>query len=175
MRHLTKPCFFALILTFGLLASVFAAQSQQSQDVTPPKPFSGKVVSIADGDTITVIHDKTKYRIRLNGIDAPETKQAFGTKAKKILGDKVFDQEVKIEWKTMDKYNRIIGEVYLGDRRICLEMVAEGYAWHYKQYSKDQELAKAEKEAREAKKGLWVDPDPIPPWEFRKKKKNKPN
>src|SRR5438876_602508 len=110
----------ALACVFTLVVSVFALQGQPD----PPKPFSGKVVSIADGDTITVLLDKTQHRIRLSGIDAPENSQAFGTKAKKILGDKVFGKEVKIEWTQRDKYKRIVGEVYLDDRRICLEMVA---------------------------------------------------
>lgn len=159
--------YLALAVSFTLLVSVFAVQVQQAN---PPKPFSGKVVSIADGDTITVLLDKQQHRIRLSGIDAPESGQAFGTKAKSVLGDKVFGQEVKIEWKERDKYKRIVGEVYLGDRRICLEMVAEGYAWHYKQYSTDQELSKAEKEAREGKKGLWADPSPTAPWDYRRGK-----
>lgn len=155
----------ALALCFTSLVTAFAFQVQPAD---PPKPFSGKVVSIADGDTITVLLDRMQHRIRVAGIDAPESGQAFGTKAKKILGDKVFGQEVKIEWKERDRYKRIVGEVYLGERRICLEMVAEGYAWHFKKYSDDQELARAEKEARDGKKGLWADPSPVPPWEYRR-------
>lgn len=156
-----------LLSTFTLLVSVFAAQAQPAD---PPKPFNGKVVSIADGDTITVLLDKTPHKIRLAGIDAPESSQAFGTKAKTILGDKVIGKEVKIEWKERDKYKRIIGEVYLGDRRVCLEMVAEGYAWHYKRFSNDADLAKAEQQAKQARRGLWADPSPVPPWEYRVKK-----
>lgn len=159
----------ALIVVWLLNVGVIAFAGAQQAD--PPKPFTGKVVSIADGDTITVLLDKQQHRIRLSGIDAPESGQAFGTKAKKNLGDKVFGQEVKIEWKERDRYKRIIGEVYLGDRRICLEMISEGYAWHFTRYSKDVDLAKAEKEAKDAKKGLWTDPNPIPPWEYRKGKK----
>ena len=140
----------------------------------PPKPsFSGKVVSIADGDTITVLVDKTQYRIRLVGIDAPESKQTFGTKAKKALADKVFGKEVKVEWSEKDRYKRILGTIFLENRWINKEMVEEGWAWHYTYYSKDQALAAAEKAAKESKKGLWDDPNPIPPWEFRKKKKAK--
>lgn len=164
---ITNGISFALASTVTLLVSVLAAQAQSAD---PPKPFTGKVVSIADGDTITVLLDKTQHKIRLDGIDAPESSQAFGTKAKKILGDKVFGQEVKIEWKERDKYKRIIGEVYLGDRRICLEMVAEGYAWHYKRFSNDADLARGEREARDGRKGLWADPNPVPPWDYRKKK-----
>ena len=156
------------------LASIFVGwfvlfiHAQPSND--PPKPFTGKVVSIADGDTITVLLDKVQHRIRLQHIDAPESGQDFGTKAKKVLGDKVFGQEVKIVWIGRDKYKRILGEVHLDDRNINLEMVKEGFAWHYVQYSKSQEYAKAEKEAKEKKLGLWAMGSPTPPWDFRRGK-----
>lgn len=143
--------------------------SVQGQD--PTKPFTGKVVKITDGDTVTVLFDKTQYRIRLAGIDTPEKKQAFGIQAKKALGDKIFGKDVKVVWKKRDLYNRIVGDIYLDIRWINKEMIEEGWAWHYRQYSKDPILAKAEVDARNAKRGLWVDPNPIPPWEFRKKKK----
>lgn len=152
-----------LVLSSWIGLAVFG---QQTAD--PPMPFVGKVVGIADGDTITVLLAKQQHKIRLNGIDAPESGQAFGTKSKQALGDMVFGKEVKIEWKERDKYKRIIGEVFVGDCRVCLAMVQEGFAWHYVQYSKDPAIAKAEKEARDAKKGLWADAKPIPPWEYRK-------
>lgn len=137
----------------------------------PSKPFTGKVVKIADGDTITVLLDKVQYRIRLAGIDAPEKKQAFGTQSKKALGDKIFGKDVKVVWKKRDLYNRIVGDIYLDSRWINKEMVEEGWAWHYRQYSKSRDLADAEEAARNARRGLWNDSNPIPPWEFRKKKK----
>ena len=159
---------FALAFAVTLTCTVLAFQAKEQSD--PPKPFTGKVIGVTDGDTITVLVEKTPYKIRLAGIDAPESGQPFGTAAKKALSEKIFDKEVKIEWKERDKYKRIIGEVYIGERRICLEMVQEGVAWHYKQYSKDADLAKAEKEAKEAKKGLWADEKPVSPWDWRKKK-----
>jgi len=132
----------------------------------------GKVVSIADGDTITVLDaDKHQHKIRLEGIDAPEKKQAFGTKSRQKLGDLVAGKDVTVQWTKKDRYSRIVGHVYLGDRDIDLEMVKAGMAWHYRQYSKSTELAAAEAEARKNRVGLWVDPNPIPPWEFRKTKK----
>ena len=76
-------------------------------------------------------------------------------------------------WKKRDKYKRILGNIYLDGRWVNKEMVAEGWAWHYRYFSSDRELAKAEAAAKEAKKGLWADADPIPPWEFRKMKKKK--
>jgi micrococcal nuclease len=136
--------------------------------------FRGKVVSVTDGDTITVLDaENVQHKIRLQGIDAPKKKQAFGTKSKELLTEKVAGHEVLIEWKEKDRYGRILGEVMLGRRHINLEMVQEGMAWRYVQYSKSKDLSHAEVMAREARKGLWTDKDPIPPWEFRKVAKAK--
>ena len=155
---LLSPSVIALMLIMGLAPD----------KVLPPKPFTGKVVAIADGDTVTVLYENQQHKIRLSGIDAPESRQAFGDKSKKALADKVFGKEVKVEWSAQDKYHRILGEIYLGERRISEEMISEGLAWHYKQYSKDQNLAKAELAAKQAKKGLWADANPTPPWDFRR-------
>ena len=132
--------------------------------------IKGKIVSIADGDTVTVLDaEKVQHKIRLSGIDAPEKGQAFGTKSKERLSEKIGEKEVVVKWKDKDRYGRVLGEIYLGDRHINLEMVQDGLAWHYKQYSKSKELAAAEDDARKTKKGLWADKEPVPPWEFRKK------
>ena len=134
----------------------------------------GKVVGIADGDTITVLDaGKVQHKIRLEGIDAPEKGQAFGTKSKDAMSEKVGGEDVVVRWEKKDRYGRILGDVYLGDRHINLEMVEDGLAWHYKQYSKAKALAEAEDAARKAKKGLWVDKEPVPPWEFRKREREK--
>jgi len=136
--------------------------------------IKGKVVSIADGDTVTVLDaEKVQHKIRLQGIDAPEKAQAFGTKSKEHLSEKIGEKEVVVKWKEKDRYGRVLGEIYLGDRHINLEMVQDGMAWHYKRYSKSKELAGAEETARKAKKGLWADKEPVPPWEFRKKEREK--
>lgn len=129
--------------------------------------IDGKVVGIADGDTITVLKDQTQFKIRLEGIDAPEGGQAYGTQARKALGDIVFQKDVEVRWEGEDKYNRILGDVYLGGRWINKELVEEGWAWHYKQYSTSPILAQAEAEARAQKRGLWQDAHPIAPWDFR--------
>lgn len=134
----------------------------------------GKVVNVTDGDTITVLDaEQAQHKIRLQGIDAPEKKQAFGSRSKELLTEKVAGHEVVIEWKEKDRYGRILGEVMLGRRHINLEMVQEGMAWHYVRYSKSKELDRAEQEARHAGRGLWADKDPVPPWEFRKEAKTK--
>jgi endonuclease YncB( thermonuclease family) len=134
----------------------------------------GKVVSIADGDTITVLDaDKKQHKVRLNGIDAPEKKQAFGAKSKTRLGEMVAGKDVVVEWKEKDTYGRTLGKVTQSGVDVNLQMVKEGLAWHYRKYSKSIELARAEAEAKAAKKGLWADPNPVPPWDFRKLEKKK--
>ena len=135
--------------------------------------ITGKVVGVTDGDTITVLDaTQTQHKIRLDGIDTPEKGQAFGTQAKKALSDKVFAKQVTVKYKERDRYGRIVGIVMLGNRWINHEMVAEGWAWHYKQYSSDQNLAAAEIKAREARKGLWHDGNPVPPWDWRRAQRN---
>lgn len=134
----------------------------------------GKVVSIADGDTITVLDaDKVQHKVRLEGIDAPEKAQAFGARSKERLSEKIGEKDVVVTWKEKDRYGRILGDVSLDSRNINLEMVEDGMAWHYKQYSKSKKLAEAEVESRKEKKGLWADKDPVPPWNFRKQAREK--
>lgn len=142
--------------------------------VAPGEELRGKVVKVTDGDTITVLDaDNVQHKIRLEGIDAPEAKQAFGTRSRQTLGGKIAEKEVLIRWEEKDRYQRILGDVYLGDRHINREMVLDGMAWHFKQYSTSKKLAEAETEARDARRGLWVDKAPVPPWEFRKQQREK--
>ena len=142
-----------------------------SQEHDDKIQLKGKVISIADGDTITVIdQNKEQHKIRLAEIDAPEKKQAFGTKAKEALADKVFDHEVTVKYKTKDRYGRIVGYVYLDNRLINKEMVEEGFAWQYTTYSKSKDYGDLQAQAKKNKVGLWKDESPTPPWEFRKKK-----
>ena len=95
----------------------------------------GRVVGVADGDTVTVLDaSKSQHRIRLQGIDAPESRQAFGTRSKQHLSDLVFDREVSVEWQKLDRYGRVLGKVLVGGRDLCLAQVRAGMAWHYKYY-----------------------------------------
>lgn len=154
---------FFLLAVGSLFAFYLQSQAASSDSIR------GKVVAVTDGDTIKIRTLTQTHTIRLLGIDAPEKKQAFGTQAKLALSEKVFGKEVLVKrQKKLDRYGRVLGDVYLNSRWIDREMVAEGLAWHYKQYSKSPELAKAEQAAREAKLGLWQDKNPIPPWEFRR-------
>jgi endonuclease YncB( thermonuclease family) len=136
------------------------------------------VVRVADGDTITVLDSSnTQHRIRLEGIDAPESHQAFGTQSKKNQSEMVFGKDVTMVYQKTDQYGRLVGKIVFDGRDINLEQVKAGMAWHYKEYQREQtpedreSYAKAEDEARAARRGLWQDADPIEPSAFRKEEK----
>ena len=137
--------------------------------------LQGKVVGVADGDTITVLDANNKqHKIRLQGIDAPEKAQAFGQKSKQSLNQLVHNNQVTIEFQKKDKYGRTVGKVLLNGTDMCLAQIKLGMAWHYKQYASEQPkedrdiYAQAEQDARNQSIGLWRDKTVTPPWEFRK-------
>ena len=131
----------------------------------------GKVVKVSDGDTVTILtSDKTQHKIRLNDIDAPEKKQAFGNKSKDNLAKYIAGKTVTVEYQKKDKYKRVLGTIYYNNTDINLQQVKDGYAWVYKKYSNNQNYYKAEKLARDKRVGLWIDKNPLEPWEFRKNK-----
>lgn len=130
------------------------------------------MVKVADGDTLTVLDAaNNQHKIRLQGIDAPEKGQAFGKASGKFLSGLVAGRDVRVAWTKRDRYQRILGTVYLDDRDINLEMLKAGFAWHYKKYDSTPAYAKAEAEARTAKRGLWQDKSAIEPESFRKAKR----
>lgn len=135
----------------------------------------GKVVSVADGDTITVLQEKTPIKVRLHGVDAPEKAQDFGTAARKFTSDLCFGVEVTVEVTDTDRYGRKVGKVTLPDGRLLNhELVAAGMAHWYEDYDPDDTtLKQLQADARAAKRGLWSRSDVIPPWEFRKEKREK--
>ena len=139
--------------------------------------LQGKVVNVADGDTLTVLDDnKTQHKIRLQGIDAPEKAQAFGQKSKQSLNQLVHSKIVTVEFQKKDKYGRTVGKVILNGTDVCLEQIKLGMAWHYKQYQSEQPkedrdiYAQAELTARTQAVGLWKDKSPTSPWEFRRQR-----
>jgi hypothetical protein len=125
-------------------------------------------VGIADGDTIWVSHGGREAEVRLHGIDCPERDQPFGREAKRFTSDLVRGERVTVRVRDHDDYGRVVGRVFVAGRDVSLALVRAGFAWHYRRYSDDAELAAAERGARAAGRGLWSRPDPIPPWEFRR-------
>jgi len=136
--------------------------------------FSGRVVGVTDGDTIKVMHNGKAERIRLHGIDCPEKGQPFGATAKRFTSAMVFGKDVTIHFTDRDKYGRTVGDVILPDgTNVNRELVKAGLAWWYGKYSGDATLGQLEAQARAARRGLWLDPHPVPPWEWRKQKKGR--
>jgi endonuclease YncB( thermonuclease family) len=112
--------------------------------------------------------DSKQHRIRLSDIDTPERKQPFGTKAKEALSELAFGKQARVVEITVDRYGRIVGRVYVNGTDVNRELVAQGYAWVYRKYSNDAELLGLEAEAKQKGLGLWADPNPISPWEWRR-------
>ena len=150
-------------------AVVFAVTSAFAAET-----FKGRVVKVADGDTITVLDAaNVQHRIRLDKIDAPEKAQPFGDASRKHLAMFVAGKIVEVEWTKKDKYGRILGTVWamLPVRiDVNLQMVKDGFAWHYKHFDNTQSYSDAETAARMEKRGLWKDSAPIPPYVFRRTK-----
>lgn len=144
-------------------------ESRQRGQAYPGDVVVGKVVSIADGDTLTVLDETDRqHRIRLFGIDAPEKAQPFGRRSKENLADKVFGATVRVEVVDVDRYGREVGRIYRGGRFINLEQVRDGYAWRFSAFDRHHEFDAAEAEARRQGRGLWAARNPTPPWEFRR-------
>lgn len=168
----------------GLCGSVqgdFVRSSCTAPCWWPPAPQAGLfpacavpvkgVVGITDGDTLPAIVDGRQIKVRLNGIDAPEKKQAFGNASKRALSDLAFGTRVSIVPLGKDRWGRTIAEMFTVDRqRVGLELVRQGMARHFVKYAPaDLELAEAEKAARAGKRGLWSDGAPVAPWDWRKR------
>jgi len=149
--------------------------------------LSGRVVRVVDGDTVYVLDGaKKQHKIRLAGIDAPERGQAFGTRSKDRMAELVAGQDVRVDWYKTDRWGRLIGTVWVAspDCRTAscaktldagLALIKSGLAWHFKRYAHEQpeeereRYAYAEEEVRASKAGLWRDPNPVSPWEWRRR------
>ncbi|MEZ7910912.1 MAG: thermonuclease family protein [Propionivibrio sp.] len=173
LRNSTAAAFAAAL--FLLFASALHAAQRT------PQALHGKVIGVADGDTVKVLDDtNTTHTIRLLGIDAPEKAQAFGTRAKHSLSELAYGQTVTVKWRKRDRYGRIVGTLH--NRRgddLNLRQVQRGMAWHYADYQREQlpadreTYAEAEVEARQRRIGLWADPHAEAPWQYRKKKRER--
>lgn len=127
----------------------------------------GRVVRVIDGDTVVVLVDRQQVHVRLSQIDAPEHNQPWGNRSKQQLAALVARREVVVEDDGRDRYGRTIGEIFVDGQDINRAMVAAGMAWAYRQYLHDASLLGIERTARTEHRGLWADPAPVPPWEWR--------
>ncbi len=157
----------SLILALLFISADIALQTVEAQTQT------GKVVGVSDGDTVTILVDKTQVRVRLYGIDAPEGGQDFGRRAKEFASQMVFGKIVTMEVMDIDRYGMTVANILVDGKSLNEELVKAGYAWVYPQYCKIpvcKEWYQYEAEARVQKIGLWSHPNPIPPWDFRRGK-----
>lgn len=130
----------------------------------------GRVVGIADGDTLTLLTEsRRQVRVRLAGIDTPERRQPYGSRARQVLSDLAFGRHARVEVEEEDRYGRTVGRVRVGAMDVNAEMVRRGAAWVYRRYSRDPALPRLEAEARAVRRGLWALPEAqrAPPWEWR--------
>ena len=149
--------FYLLFIVIGFVTACHADAS-----------WSGRVVGVKDGDSLEVLRQGRAVQVRIFGIDCPEWGQPFGDKAKKFTASLCFNQIVTVRPVAIDYSGRTVAVVILPDQRnLGAEIIRAGYAWHFKRYSHDKQLAALEQEARKAKKGLWQDKHPVPPWGWR--------
>jgi endonuclease YncB( thermonuclease family) len=160
----------ALQQLFIYLLFTFTITSVQAETI------QGKVVHIADGDTLTVLTSSNQQvKIRLAGIDTPEKAQPFGNKAKQALATLAFQNYVTVDVETKDRYGRSVGKITVNGTDVNAELVKQGMAWVYRKYTNDQKLYALEAEAKQAKRGLWSSEHPIEPWLWRKGKRTVEN
>lgn len=140
----------------------------------------GRVVGVADGDTVTVLDDhRVQHKVRLAGIDAPEKGMPYGQRSKQHLSDLVFGKTVTLEGDKVDRYGRTVAKVIVNGRDVNLAQIAAGMAWHYKKYDREQSASDRtlygaeELNARAARRGLWGDAQPVAPWDWRAGKRMK--
>jgi len=147
----------------ALLVLLLVAVSPALADI------SGRVVSVHDGDTLTVLIDQRQVRVRLTDIDAPELGQPFGTRSRQSLSDLCFGKTAALDVRGQDRYKRTLAHVTCSGTDANAEQVRRGYAWTYVRYARpDSPLLAIENEARAAHRGLWQDSAPVPPWDWRR-------
>ncbi|MFT5729257.1 MAG: micrococcal nuclease [Desulforhopalus sp.] len=156
----------------GLICLLFLIASFPLQSYA----LTGKVVSVADGDTITILDSSNKqHKIRLYGIDTPEKKQTFGKAAKKYTSRLTYKKLATVKVYDTDRYGRTVGVVKVGGTNVNESLIKAGLAWQYKKYFKEKfcrSWLQLEKKAKASSIGLWKDKDPVPPWQWRKGKRN---
>lgn len=176
-----KKAFLLILFCIGCGPIICESEPKPIQTIQDGFLLKGTVTAVTDGDTVTVTDSEhEEHRIRLGEIDAPEKSQEFGKESSQEIKELLLNKNVTVYWKKKDRFDwktsdhktkngRIIGGIYLDGKFVNRELVERGCAWHYKQFSTDKTLDVAEKYARNNKYGLWNNPTPTPPWEYRKK------
>ncbi len=165
------PTVIAAVISLVLFAPVAGSASPGTKKPSRVgQTWTGRVVVVADGDTLEVMRDGRAVRVRLAGIDAPETGQPWSRRARARLEELVFNRDVSVKVRDVDRYGRdVVDLMTLDGRRVNDVLVGEGLAWFYAAYSDDGELERLEIEARTGRRGVWSDRNPTPPWVWRQR------
>jgi len=168
-----------LLAAATLAAGLVALTADESVARAPTRQataqiIDGVVVGVHDGDTVTLLDEtQTQHRIRLRGIDAPESRQPFGTRSKQSLSDLAFRREARAHCAVIDRFGRPVCAVSVGGIDVGLHQISHGMAWHFERFARDQPpheraaYAAAQRAAQQARRGLWSDPQPVAPWDWR--------
>jgi micrococcal nuclease len=163
-RHLRAWYVLVATLAAGLVATVPTCRREDPQG----RPL-WQVETVHDGDTVTCSDaESVPHKIRLVGIDSPEYGQPFGPEARSALSRKLAGGRVRVDGTAHDQHGRLLATLWIDDRNLNRELVAEGYAWVFGGFSPDPDLLAAESEARGARRGLWTDPHPLSPSDWRR-------
>lgn len=158
--------FYRILIVFSLLANACVNTHY----------LSGEVVRVADGDTFTLLVEGQQYRIRLHGVDCPERGQPYNRVATQFTQELLATGEVKVRQMDTDQYGRVVGIVLIDDTiNLNERLLKSGLAWHYRTYDRNPRWTELETDAREAKRGLWVEPGAIPPWKWRNRERAERN
>lgn len=171
-----------LLLLAAIVSFLFSSNPgtlpTRSGGTIQAQTLTGKVVRVADGDTVTIqTPGNQELRIRFQGIDAPERSQAFGRKSGAYLHSLIYGKTIRVEAEKTDQHGRTVGRVWLddpqtgGSQDVEEAMLLAGLAWHYAYFNHEKKLADAQRQAQAAKRGLWSQPDPLPPWKWRRQQK----
>jgi micrococcal nuclease len=156
------------VVTAAVISAVVAAVAPMCPDRDAAGRPTWRVVTVHDGDTVTCADpEEREHKIRLLGIDAPEYQQPFGQAARQALAGKLAAGGVRVEATARDQHGRLLATLFVGDRDVNRELVADGLAWVFGGFAPDEDLLAAEAEARRQRRGLWSDPHPVAPGDWR--------
>ena len=161
-----------LLLTLFLSSCLFSTNNTSTKNTSrsTDEELIGKIISVKDGDSLELLDaDNNIHQIRLAHVDCPENKQDFGKRSKIFTANFCFGKEVTVLPTDTDRYGRTVGVVFVGREELNLAIIKAGMGWHFKKYSKDDDYDRAEKWARTKKVGLWSQPNPVAPWDYRKR------
>lgn len=154
-----------------IISLCFSCAHPQEKQVLP-HTLSATVTRIIDGDTFEIVtSNQQTYKVRMNAIDCPERKQPYYQQAKNKLAAYIFGRVVQINWASKDRNQRILGDVYFKNNYINQQLIADGLAWHFKRYNNNPQLAAVEDKAKQEKKGIWQEANPVAPWLYRQQRK----